>query len=155
MGLDARDPEFWISVAEHPEVAPHVLFGHSGLMVGDVVQHERVLPFRSEHGGYLFVMLDGLGRIYELHSLFTPEAWGTRETLRTAKRAFTSVFEKAALIVTYEVLGNCRSRPPRTFGFASAGAFVETPELGGLMCRTWFLTSEAWKASVVGRRQCH
>lgn len=152
MAVD-RDPQFWIDVAEHPAVAPHVLFGHSGLLVGDIVQDERVVPFRSEHGGYLFVKLDGLGRVYELHSLFTPEGWG-REALQAAKHAFSAIMKTAALVVTYEVEGNWRSRPPKSFGFAPAGDFTDSPELG-LPVRTWTLTHQAWIASPVWRRQCH
>jgi len=152
MAVD-RDPQFWIDVAEHPAVAPHVLFGHSGLLIADVIRHPSVTAFSSEHGGYLFVKLDGLGRVYELHSLFTPEGWG-REALATAKRAFAEIMKTAALVVTYEVEGNWRSRPPKSFGFAPAGGSSDSPELG-LPIRTWVLTQEAWIASPVWRRQCH
>lgn len=147
-----RDPDFWIGVAGHPQVAPYVLFGHSALSVGDVVQHPRTRPFRSEHGGYLLIQLDGLGKVYELHSLFTPEGWG-REASSTAKYAFTTIFEEAALVVTYQVEDNPRSKPPVSFGFRPAGEFTDSPEIG--RNRTWYLTREAWNASPVRRRQCH
>lgn len=146
-----RDPKFWTEVAEHPAVAPHVLFGHSGLLVAEVVQHPSVLPFRSEHGGYLFARLDGLGKLYELHSLFTPEGWG-REAYETAIFAFSTIFITAHLVVTYEVEANPKSRPPLSFGFRAAADFSDHPELGRV--RAWVLTKEAWTASPVWRRQC-
>lgn len=150
--MAVTDRQFWIDVAEHPAVAPHVLFGLSGLAIGDVIEHPSVQTFRAEHGGYLFVKLDGLGRVFELHSMFTPEGWG-REALLTAKAAFASIFETASLVVTYEVSGNWRSRPPKSFGFTPAGEFADSPQIG-LPCRTWVLTSEAWNASPARRRQC-
>lgn len=145
-----RDPKFWTEVAEHPAVAPHVLFGHSGLLMAEVVQNPRVLPFRSEHGGYLFVKLDGLEKVFELHSLFTPEGWG-REAYETAAYAFATIFITAHMVVTYEVEDNPKSRPPKTFGFVPVSDFSDV-EFGRV--RTWILTQQAWNASPVRRRQC-
>lgn len=140
--------DWWRSIAEHPEVAPHISFGQE-FDVMDLVEHPSVLPLRAEHGGFLFFRLDGLGRVYELHTLFTPAGWG-REVLAAAKLAFAKMFERGAqVITTYEVEGWWRSRPPKSFGFRSAGGFA--PDLGRSL-RTWILTSDAWDASPARRR---
>jgi len=145
---ESRDVEFWTHVYEHPEVRPHVSFGHE-LDIASVVEHASVLPLRAEHGGFLFCRLDGLGRVYELHTLFTPEGWG-REVHLAAKQAFCRVFETGAqLVTTYEVEGNPRSRPPRTFRFEPAGDFAPAENLPPL--RTWVLTRNAWEASPAHR----
>jgi hypothetical protein len=145
-----RDPAFWDSVYEHPEVKPHVSLGHE-IDVAAVVSNPLVTPLRAEHGGFLFIKLDGFGRVYDLHTMFTPEGWG-REALIAAKAAFREMFARGAdLIVTQEVKGNRRSQPPLTFRFATAGDFgpsvlLSTPH------RTWFLTRAAWDASPACRR---
>lgn len=138
-----RDAAFWNAVATHPEVAPHVFLGREGLDLSDIVRHPSVQPLRSEHGGFLFCRLDGLGRVYELHTLYTPEGWG-REVLTAAKAAFAQIFDAGAqLVTTYEVEGWWRSRPPRTFGFKPAGDFAPS-NFGSL--KTWFLTLDAWSS---------
>lgn len=144
-----RDPAFWRSIASHPQVAPHVSLGHE-IDVGAMALHPLVTPLASEHGGFLFIRLDPLGRAVELHTLFTPEGWG-REVHGAAKAAFDHVFEGgAALVLTSEVEGNARSQPPRSFRFAPCGDFEPTPY--GKRFRTWFLTRAAWEGSPARRR---
>lgn len=138
-----RDPAFWTSIYEHPAVKPHVSLGLD-VDLAPLLENERVTPLRATHGGFLFVQLDGLARVYELHTLFTPEGWG-REALLSAKAAFAEMFARGAhLITTYEVAGNPRSQPPLSFRFAPAGDFA--PALGASL-RTWTLTRNAWEAS--------
>jgi hypothetical protein len=143
-----RDPVFWQGVATHPEVWPHISLGHS-LDLGAFVQRSTVTPLRAEHGGFLFVRLDALARVYELHTMFTPEGWG-REVLLAAKEAFREMFHRGAqLISTFEVSGNWRSRPPKSFGFEPCGDFA--PAFDHHL-RTWALTQAAWDASPARRR---
>lgn len=144
-----RDPAFWVGVASHPEVAK-TLHGATPQQVADLAVLERTLPLASEHGGFLFVQLDSLGRLYELHTLFTPEGWG-REVNRAGKDALQIVFKTAQAVTTYET-ADWRSRPPKSFGFRPCGAFAPSP-YGDL--RTWIVTKDAWEASPAGRsRQC-
>jgi hypothetical protein len=143
-----RDYGFWSGVYEHPAVKPHVSLGHK-LDLAAILANPAIVPLRAEHGGFLFLRLDNLGRVYELHTLFTPEGWG-REVLLAAKDAFTAMFEAGAhVIVTHEVAGNPRSQPPLSFRFAPAGEFA--PALGAML-RTWTLTRAAWEASPARRR---
>ncbi len=142
--VEDRDPAFWDRVANHPEVAPHVFLGHEAVTFADIVQHPSVTPLRAIHGGFVFCRLDGLGRVQELHTLFTPEGWG-REVLLSAKQAFALIFSRGAqLVTTYEIESWWRSRPPKSFGFQPAGDFAPSP-LGSL--RTWILTADAWDKS--------
>jgi len=126
-----------------------VFLGGASLSLAEIVQHPTVTPLRAEHGGFLFVAQGGLGRVYELHTLFTPEGWG-REVAAAAKSAFRHMFDGGAQIVTtYEVEGWFRSRPPRSFGFRPVGDFAPSP-FGSL--RTWILTADAWAGSPACRR---
>src|SRR5690606_41931560 len=99
----------------------------------------------------LFCRLDGLARVWELHTLFTPEGWG-REVLSGAREAFSTLFARGAQVVTtFEVAGWWRSRPPLTFRFKPAGG-VEPSPLGSV--KTWVLTRDAWEGSPVRRMRC-
>lgn len=147
---EQRDPGFWQTVAEHPGVAPHVFLGHGPVSLAALVTHDSVLPLASEHGGFLFCRLDGPGRLWELHTMYTPEGWG-REVLQAAKAAFSRVFEQAQVVTTYEVEGWWRSRPPKSFGFQRAGDFQAVPEIGAALS-TWILTRTAWETSPAHRR---
>lgn len=140
-----RDAGFWTEIYEHPAVKPHVGLGHE-IDMGAIVESLQVTPLRAEHGGFLFVRLDGLGRVYELHTMFTPEGWG-REVLLSSKLAFAEMFSRGAqVITTYEVEGNKRSQPPLSFRFQPAGEFAHAPELNANL-RTWILTRTAWDNS--------
>lgn len=140
---EERDPAFWSGVIEHPEVKPHVTLGRAFDLVG-FLQSSRVLPLATENGGFFFVMLDGVGRVYELHTAYRPEGWG-REVLFALKAACERVFAAGGqLITTYEVEGNWRSRPPKTFRFQACGDF-ETCEFGSF--KTWALSKADWRAS--------
>lgn len=141
-----RDTAFWSGVIEHPQVAPLVTFGHSIDLLA-ILDNPWVTPLRSERGGFLFVRLDGLGRVHELHTAYLPQAWGTREIVHAARQAFCAMFERGAqLIVTYEVAGNRRSQPPKTFRFEPCGDFAPAPDFPHLL-RTWALTKAAWEGS--------
>lgn len=142
-----RDPVFWRAVADHPAVAK-VKMGLP-LDIEAIVAHERVTPLASENGGFLFLELDGFGRVVELHTLYRPEGWG-REVLFAAKEAFSRIFETAMICTTYET-GDRQSRPPLSMGWRSVGGFKDSP-IGPL--RTWILTKDAWEASPSWRRKC-
>lgn len=141
-----RDEEFWGGLAEACSDIPHAV---SASEVGSYVQSERVLPFRSSKVGFLFVNLDGLGRIYDLHAISEPsrqrnEAFGLLAW--SLQRLFGSGVQ---MITVQEVEVNRASRPPRSFGFRPAGPFSMGP-LG--VMRTWFLVQDMWTASPVYRR---
>lgn len=144
---EERDPYFWKAVASHPDVLPF-LFGATPENVADVATNPNCIPLASEHGGYLFTRIDGMGRVLELHSLFTPEGWG-RETNRAGKAALEWVFADACMVVTYEVAGHRLSQPPKSFGFVPIEGFREGPFE---TVRTWILTREAWEASPARKR---
>ena len=115
--------------------------------VGGMAMHDSITPLASENGGFLFCRLDGLGRVFELHTLFTPEGWG-REVSASAKEAFAHMFAAGArVITTFEVEG--WSAPPLSFGWRAVGEFDET-DIGPV--RTWVLTLEAWEGSPAHRR---
>lgn len=146
---EERDGAFWQAVAEHPAVAPSIFLGGQHMEFAAVVDHPSVTPLAAQHGGYLLYQLDGLGRVYELHALFTPEGWG-----REATAALRAVNEDmrgrgAELLIAHEVDGNWRSRPPRSHGWLSAGGFAPSP-LGNL--RTWTLRMADWLQSPAFRR---
>lgn len=141
---ESRDLEFWNGIYQHPAVKPHVSLGQA-VDLAAIVASPAVTPLRADHGGFLFVRLDGLGRVFELHTLFTPEGWG-REVLIALKEAVSAMFAAGAqIITTYQVEGNWRSQPPKTFRFQPAGEFAPT-HLGVAM-RSWVLTQAAWEAS--------
>lgn len=144
-----RDVGFWHGVYEHPAVKPYVSLGHD-LDLAAILGNPWVTPLRAEHGGFLFVRLDGLGRVHELHTLFTPEGWG-REVLTALKAAVERMFQNGAqIITTYDVEGYAKSRPPLTFRFASAGDYAPT-HLGPRL-RSWVLTRNAWEVSPARQR---
>jgi hypothetical protein len=148
---EERDAAFWTSVFEDPAVKPHVALGHQ-LDLAEVVGSAAVMPLASENGGFIFARLDGLGRVWELHTLFRPRAWGGREVVVSAIEAFTLMFATSAdVIVTHEVEGWRRSRPPLSFRFAPAGPFGPAPAIGPAL-RTWTLTRNAWDDSPARRR---
>jgi hypothetical protein len=145
-----RDLSFWREVSEHPAVKPHVSLGKA-FDIAPMVQSPKVTPLRAENGGFLFVRLDGLGRVYELHTMFKPEGWG-REVLLALKAAVAEMFHRGAhLITTYEVEGNWRSQPPKTFRFEPAGEFAHSDEFNASF-RTWLLTKSAWEGSPAAKR---
>lgn len=144
---EERDPEFWVRIAGHPEVLPH-LMGVSLEVVETLVQHEKVIPLASENGGYLFTRIDGFGRVLELHSMFTPRGRG-REAHRAGCEALERLFPDHCAVITYEVQGNPLSRPPKSFGFKPLEDFRET-EVATV--RTWILTREAWEQSPARQR---
>lgn len=147
---EERDLAFWRSVYEHPEVKPRVSLGHD-VDLAALIASPAVLPLRAEHGGFLMIRLDGLGRVRELHTMFTPEGWG-REVLLALKAACEHVFTHGAqLITTYEVEGNWRSRPPKTFRFQPCGDFA-TAEGFEPRFRTWALSQADWSASPARQR---
>lgn len=147
-----RDPAFWSRVASHPALTEAML-GADPEAVGAFAASDVVIPLAAEHGGFLFIRLDRLGRALELHTMFTPEGWG-REVLFAAKAAFRLLFsEGAQVIMTHEVEGLWRSRPPKTFRFAPTGEMAPANVNGRpLTLRTWILTRDAFDASPANRR---
>ena len=145
MITEDRDPAFWDRIISHPEVAPHVTFGQQ-LDLLTILDNPWVTPLRTENGGFLFFRLDGLGRVHELHTMYTPQGWG-REVLLALKEAVSEIFDRGAqLITTYDVEGNWRSRPPKTFRFEPCGDFA-TADGFPVKLRTWALSKAAWNAS--------
>lgn len=109
------------------------------------------LPLATKDGGFIFVGRDGLELVYELHTIFSPPAWGTRVLALAAREAFAFMFDRGMKVCfTYEVDGNWRSQPPRSHGWKVAGDFADTRV--GVVC-PWILTEAAWKASPVGRKR--
>jgi hypothetical protein len=142
-----RDPAFWREIVSHPMVNPHVLMGFD-FDIGELATRESVMPLAAEHGGFLFCKLDGLGFVYELHSMFTPEGWG-KEVARAGKEALDTMFGAGAgVIVTVETHDG--KAPPRSFGWKPSSPF--TPTMVG-EARSWVLTREAWEASPAFRRR--
>lgn len=144
---EERDPAFWVKVAGHPAVLPG-LMGVSLEVVETLIGHEKVLPLASANGGFLFTAIDGVGRVLELHSMFTPQGRG-RESNEAGKAALMRVFPDACAIITYEVESNPLSRPPKSFGFKPLEDFRES---GVGSVRTWILTREAWEQSPARKR---
>lgn len=143
---EERDPAFWERIASHP-VCAEALMGVEPRFFAEAAVAEPLLPLASEHGGLVFVPRDGFGRVLELHSLYTPEGWG-REVLFASKAAFRLVFERADLVLTYERVGNWRTRPPRSFGFRPVGdEFVRD----GVSWRLWQLSRDGWVSAPANR----
>lgn len=147
---EERDPTFWRAIYDHPQVHPHVSLGQD-IDLPALVAHPSVTPLAAEHGGFLFVRLDGLGRVYELHTMFSPDGWG-REVLLALKAACERIFDSGAqLITTYEVEGNWRSKPPKTFRFEACGEFASAEPYQHRF-RTWALSRANWVASPARQR---
>lgn len=147
-----RDVEFWDSVARHPEVAPNIFCGMDILSLSPLIDDERNKPFASEHGGVIFVSVDHLGMVWEMHTLYTPEGWG-REIATNARIFASEIFKAASMLITHEQEENWRTSPPKSHGWRPAGEYKDV----GLPKRLklWTLTREAWVASPVGRKmQC-
>lgn len=143
---EERDPAFWQAVAEHPDVR-HVTKGQFVDMAA-VVASPRVIPLASSHGGQIFVQLDGPARLFEMHTLFTPQGWG-REAHAAIRQAHDYMFDEvqADLLITFET-DHPQSRAPRTFGWRPIGE-LRHGFMGPL--RTWFLTREGWAQSPAKR----
>lgn len=137
-------PAFWVEVASHPALA-HVRGGHDPQMLIEALP--RTIALRAEHGGYLFFPADSFGRVYEMHTLFTPEGWG-REAFQALRDSIDHMFGRCDLIVTHQT-PHPQSRPPKTFRFAPLGDFTDTPHG---QVRLWMLTRDAWLGSPARRR---
>lgn len=146
MVREERDPAFWQAVADHPQVR-HVTHGQTVDMEA-VLARPGLVALASEHGGQLFFKLDGPGRVYEMHTLFTPEGWG-REAHSAWVQTHNHMFGEvgADLLVTYET-DHPQSRAARTFGWRPIGELRDSP-IGQL--RTWLLTREGWEQSPAKR----
>lgn len=140
---EERSAAWWQSVIDH-EAVSHIKQGHD-LKAADLVRRVDVRPFASKSGGYIFVRLDVLGRVYELHAAYKPEGWG-REAHQALKLALEVVDADVVLVTE---TANPQSRPPLSFGFRCGSDF--RPSLIGEV-RTWVLTRDAWAASVARRR---
>ncbi len=144
-----RDPDWWADVASHPAVQG-TLFG-SADAVGAVALNPAVLPLAADNGGFFFARMDVAGFALELHTLFRPKGWG-REVHGAAKEAFEYVFARGCqVVVTYQVEGNERSQPPRSFRFVQAGEYRHAGDAAARF-RAWVLTKSAWEDSPAHRR---
>lgn len=141
-----RDPAFWLDVFTHPQVK-HGLHGHELSLehMGSVLSDPKIRPFASEHGGWLFVGLDPLGRTYDLHAAFTPQGWG-REAHATLQHGLEATQGDVYLAT---LTRHRQSRVPLSFGFRPASDY--RPSMLGDV-RTWVLTRNAWLDSAARRR---
>lgn len=113
------------------------------------VRRDDVLPLASEHGGSIFRNVDGVGIVWELHTLFLPDGWG-REVVWFARQALEHLFSKGAQVIfTFEEGGLWRSAPPRSHGWKGAADYAPTV-FGDL--KSWVLTRNAWENSPVGMK---
>lgn len=144
-----RDPEFWCSIAAHPDVGPRVLHGLPPESLGALVVHASVTPLAGINGGFLLRNLDGLGFVNELHSLFLPGAWG-REVTEASWEMYAIAFKQGQILITSQQRDWWRSAPPRSHGWRSAVDYRATP-LGEL--RIWILTPDALEASPAAIRR--
>ena len=144
-----RDVHFWDSIAQHESVAPHVFMGVTPYSLAVLINNEANIPHASENGGVLFVAVDGLGLVKEMHTMYRPEGWG-REVAINGKAFVNEVMKESVLIITHEQEGNWRSSPPKSHGWKPCGdyCYVGLPK----RLRLWALTQEAWRASPVGRK---
>lgn len=142
---EERDPAFWQRIADHPEVAPAISLGRA-VDLSPLIASPHATPLAAEHGGFIIVRLSV--QIAELHTLFTPEGWG-REVAAAAREMNAYVFASHQVLVTFEVEGNWRSRPPKSHGWSLAGDFEPTEHA---TLRSWVLTRAAWRGSPVFRR---
>lgn len=139
---EERDPAFWERVASHPACAAALMGIEPRHFAAEAVA-ELHIPLASENGGFIFVPRDAFGRVAELHTVFTPEGWG-REAALAGKQALQIVFELFDLVITYERVGDWRTRPPRSFGFKPCGDAFEMSEA---TWRTWQLSRDSWRGS--------
>ncbi len=139
--------EFWEEVARS---LVNFIPGLSPVFVGEMCVTEGVLPLASERGGFMFVKRDPAGFVAELHTLYHPSAWASREVTIAAKQAFNAIFIAGYQVVTtLEVRANSHSQPPRSYGFVQAGDWRDS--IAGEV-RMWTLTRSAFEASPVNRR---
>lgn len=133
---EERDPAFWARI--------NLTIGaqNGNVDLAALLAEPRVKPLACDLGGYIFVQMDGLGRLWDLHAAFEPLGWG--KVAAGALKASLASFPWAAIFAT-EVECNWRSRAPKSFGFRPA-----EPMRSGF--RTWVLTLEAWEQSPARRR---
>lgn len=132
-------------------MAPHVFLGGVVVDMAPKIADPRVMPLASANGGFLFVMLDPIGCVWDLHALYRPEGRG-REAHAALKSALRMVFGgRGQVVVAYEVEGHPFSRAPKSFGFKRAAQFTAAPEVGARFS-TWILTKAVWEASPAARR---
>lgn len=146
-----RDTQWWDSIANHPEVAPHVFMGLDPVSLGPLVENPKNQPMRSENGGIILICIDGFGLVKEMHTLYNPAGWG-REVAANGKLFMREAFKTANVIFTHEQEGNWRSRPPRSHGWKESGDYtdVDLPK----RLKLWMLTRDAFYSSPVGRKLC-
>lgn len=139
-----RNPSFWREIASHEDVS-HITCGE--VVSFEEVALDNVMPYACECGGYIFIRLDPFGRIYDLHSLFTPVGWGV--TAYNLGVEALNTLPDWQVITTYQT-EHPQSRPPKSFGFQAAGDFSPTPY--GLW-KTWVLTRTSWESSPAFKRE--
>lgn len=148
---EERDASFWDAVAAHPAVAPGVFLGADPVSFAGVLALPTTVPFAGEHGGLVFLQMDGLGRVFEMHTLFTPEGHG-REAATSMREATAAMFRRGAqLLVTYQIEERkWTSGPPRSHGWRQADDFARCSLGVGL--RSWSLSAADWRQSPAFQR---
>lgn len=138
---EERDPAWWHTIADHPEVAPSIYF--AGRFDFDFVRSPEVTPLACMHGGFLF-------HNDELHALFLPEGRG-HEAALGLRLATEEMFARGAESLSVREVERLRSsRPPKSHGWRIVGGFSTGPL--GLSLRLWSLSLASWRASPAYKR---
>lgn len=133
------------AIANHPDVRPF-LGGEGPADLGPTMAHPRSLTWLMEGGAFLCVHA-GYG-IYDVHSLFMPEA--RRHTRRAMEFAVREMFQHLGaveLVTTIPEHNKAASALAKLGGFTFAGFRDRAwPVLGGPDTVTWWsLTKDAWE----------
>jgi len=144
-----RDPQFWRHIASFPEVDESLRHGVYVVDPGALCTQRNILPLSSEHGGFFCCQLDMTGRIFEIHAMFTREAWG-REVADTAKQCMRFLFNAtdAQMLIALEPEMLPRAAPPKSHGWRLCGDYNGAE----VSTRLWYVTRAAWFASPACRR---
>lgn len=82
---EERDPQFWNTIANHPDVRPFIGPGEAEVDLSGIVEFPLNALLATDHGGFAFVKHEP-GR-YELHTIFGPRGRG---------QSVLTAFEEAA-----------------------------------------------------------
>lgn len=140
-----RSTKFWTNIIGHPSVGTSL--GMTTEEFLKCVEHPRVTPWASEHGGFLIIDL-GIGLISEFHGVFTKEGRG-QESFSAGLKLAETIFRSHDMAITYETANNINSRPPLSFGFQTEDSWTETSK--GVL-KLWYLTKSRWRSSPAYRR---
>lgn len=113
------DGTFLTSVANHPDVRPYIGPGDEALDLTQIISNPSNIALEAEGGGWVLVNL--LPGVYELHTLFLPEARG-KAYFRAAREALRWLFTTTDCL---EVLTRCPDDNPGARMAASMVGFRE------------------------------